>query len=234
MKITTDLSQALLGRAGAPHTRASITPPPHLRAQEAELSRIDRSISDRLNMERSLNEALSITQLSQSLLQKAMTVSSKLRSVAAQTIINGRTDSDALQSALSDIQSTMQQYGEHIAAPPMRQFLDGAREKAPEIGGDIERVIAATTAAVAGTVPPQGEIEAMRESLARGIEETGRSAVRIQENIREAISAMPVPERFAADRVVPSTTRQIEENPSAALNVQGNISRDSAFRLIGA
>jgi hypothetical protein len=218
MKITTDLSQVLSTRP-----QAQIPRSPQIasaRQQEQMQVRIDQSITDRLTMERSLNDAMSITQMSHTLLQKAMVVSSRLRSVAEQTIVSGRTDSGELQTAMAEIQGAMQQYGERIAAPAV-QAQEG-----------VQRVIAAAGAYQAGTAPGTQELNAIDRQLSGGLAETGRTVEQLQERLQALARSLPEPEGFNPGSAGPETARMITENGTLALNVQGHISREATARLI--
>ncbi|MBN1533721.1 MAG: hypothetical protein JXA20_13715 [Spirochaetes bacterium] len=222
MKITTDLSQVLSTR---PQVQVPRSPQIAPIQQERTQVRIDQSISDRLTMERSLNDALSITQMSHTLLQKAMVVSSRLRSVAEQTIISGKTDSGELQTALAEIQGAMQQYGERVAAPPVQAI--------PQVQNGVERVIAAAGAVQAGAIPDARKLNEIDRQLSGDLRETGRTVEQLQGRLQTLARSLPEPASFNPANTVPETARMITENGTLALNVQGNISRDSAVRLIG-
>jgi hypothetical protein len=223
MKITTDLSQVLSTR---PQVQAPRSPQiPSMKHLEQVQVRIDQSIADRLTMERSLNDALSITQMSHSVLQKAMVVSSRLRNVAEQTIMSGRTDSGELQTAMAEIQGAMQQYGERIAAP--------AVQATPLAQNGVERVIAAAEAFRSGTVPGTQELNAIDRQLSGSLTETGRTVEQLQERLQTLARSLPEPAAFNPGSAVPETARMITENGTLALNVQGHINREAAVRLIG-
>ena len=67
--------------------------------------------------DRSLGSAFSIAQVSNNIIQKAILISSRLKSIAAQAIASGKIDTSQMEIALSDINSTIDSYNLNVVAP---------------------------------------------------------------------------------------------------------------------
>jgi hypothetical protein len=185
-------------------------------------------------MERSLNDALNIAQISQSLLQKAMTVSSRLRNIAEQTIVTGRTDHDELRSTIADIQASMQHYGEVVAPPPVSVTGGGQIPPMPQVMRDVRQVVAAVDQLGTGTVPDAGAMDGLNASLQSQSVEAGHAVADIQGRLQGVVGSYPLPADFNAASAVPATSDLIVMNPAPALGVQGNLNRDAVVRVLGA
>ena len=60
-------------------------------------------MTKRLRRERSLENALSIAQISQQLIQKVMTITQQLKQIANQAMTTGRVNTDELNRVVADI-----------------------------------------------------------------------------------------------------------------------------------
>lgn len=67
--------------------------------------------------EKAIVDALIIAQSSRELLQKAIIISSKLKSIASDTLLSGHVDIDELNNQISGIQDSIIHYGEKLEIP---------------------------------------------------------------------------------------------------------------------
>ncbi len=87
-------------------------------------------------------EAMVLAQISKSVIDKAIAISSRLRSMAGQALATGVIDNEEVQTELSRMQGTISQYGEKIFTPApdvgevKEQFIENA-QRVQEIGENI-------------------------------------------------------------------------------------------------
>jgi hypothetical protein len=92
--------------------------------QSSQDLKLQQTMLNRLQRERALGDALSVAQMSRSLIQKAIIISSQLRSIASQALTPGGIDQNELNQVVSTIDSSMQQFGEIILPPVTIQTVN--------------------------------------------------------------------------------------------------------------
>jgi len=234
MKIRTDVEQILQNRPPVTFVKTQQNIINSQPMQTAVARTMDQPVMDRLNMERALNDSLNIAQISQSLLQKAMLVSSRLRSIAVQSIISGRTDDNELRSAMAEIQTSMKQYGEIVSSPQVNATGANRIPQIPQVRGDIDQVLAAAGQFENGTIPEATVITDIQGQLSERLNQTGQAVSRIQGQLRYVMESYPLPGNFNTAVTIPATADLITKNPASALGAQGSIGRETAVRLLGA
>ncbi len=218
MKIQTDFHMRVQVAAGQSYTEKTRPTIPDL--QQA------RGLERRIQLDKSLNNALSIAQMSQNLILKAMTISHRLRSIASESMVSGNLNRNELRNAISEINSTITQSSavETVVYPPTLPDPD-----LPNIREDL------TILRNSAGAFEQGRLADM-EALATTSASLENKSIRNQEleirllgsiNITPGSQAEPAP-----GNLVQETKSQVIKNPGMAMEVQGNISRDFAQRLI--
>jgi len=232
MKIRTDVSDAVYrqpksliqergveARTAAERSRPSIDP------------QLAQSITSRMNTERSLGEALSIAQASQSLLQKALIISSQLRNMAAQAVTTGKVNSSDLEIALSDINSSFSSYNNALVSPVSTYAIP--KPGLPELPGikpELEEVAATAMSMRNGAVPDRNKFQEIEKTIVQksGIYDSfiagASSGLRdlsasYGEGLRSGFDGYRVPRDLIAG------------NPRQAMAAQGNISPQDVYRI---
>jgi len=233
MKIRTDVNDILSQRAYVPSSRSQSAPVIRNTAPQQVDLRQSRGLTERLNNERSLNDALNIAIMSQSIIQKAMLVTSRLRSIAAEAMNGGRVNAGEVQTALADIQAAMQLHGERITPPPQMSSIHTDIAKIPAVSGDAEAVADIAQGMQKGNIPDPETFHGLLERLNARSGEMNTAIQALQSSISSNASRYPYLGSFNPLRAVPETSASIVSNPQTALSVQGNISRDNAGRILG-
>ena len=233
MKIRTDVNEVMYqkpARVGNSQGAKRGSP------RETSSARIDsqllQSISSRINSEKSLNEALSIAQASQTLLQKAMVVSSQLRNIASQAVVNGRVNSAELDVVLSDINAAFSDYNGGLTGP-VRAFLDAGPEAPalPGIDNDIEAVRSIAVSLQEGRVPDMPYIDQTMQDISGKFE---RYTASIDQYTRLLRSDRAMREVFSSDVSGSQAMNSaiIVNNPETSLMAQGNLTHDGVQKVL--
>jgi hypothetical protein len=181
-------------------------------------------------MDRALGEALGIAQLSQNIIQRALTVSMRLRSIAASAVITGSVNDSALSEAMSDIRGVLEDYGERLPSPP-RTAPSGAGIELPDIRGPVGALRDVAVALGRGEHRQERALDDINGGLAERAITLSRSEdtlVRLMGNGR----SVEVLDETSANRLATSAVNFITVSPSSAVMAQGNISLAYADRLI--
>jgi len=231
MIIKTDIKNLSLGNAS--FIRKTTDVPLYRDIQEnPRLS--TKSISDRLSVERSLGDALSIAQMSQNVIQKALSISSRLKGIAAAAMATGSVNTQALNETLNDIRSTMDFYGEKVPSPmqsgaapssakiieipDMREALSSVRD----LAGTLEK----------GIYNQSDRIEALSRNLNDLLTQYRITENRITDLMRETAAGFTPATPTRSGELLGKITAAITSNPDYALSVQGNINHNVAERLM--
>lgn len=228
MKVTPDvtINQARRVSRGRPQgvkAPRNSTGSPQNRAADLELQ---QGIGNRLTMDRSLADALSIAHVSSSIIQKAMVVSSRLRNIAAEAVASGKVDTAALQETVSLIPADLDRFGEAVQGPP--QIL-------PDSGEAID------------VTDVMKEVAVMAENLGQGSIPGGEAFDRLDETLKTRGAELAQLSRGLEAEIAPSgavfrdytpdlprqTAEAIIGNPNQALIAQGNIIPETASALKG-
>lgn len=231
MKVTPDVTSNPLRRASKETERIDSRKNSINSPQNRALSQsLEQSIGSRLNMEHSLADALTIAQVSASLVQKAMVVSSRLRNIAAEALASGRIDATALQETVSQIPEDLTRYGERYQSPP--QVPVEPAPVAPPPRDDLAEVmgrIRETAGSMEGGNIPEGiTFDEIDRSLG-----TADRAVKMEVNSYEAeiFQATGVSLREVSPPMPESVALSIAGAPEKALAAQGNIVPEAAAVL---
>jgi len=227
MKITTDVNPAGIRPGGNVSPRSS-TENRSINASDAKLA---QDIIAKTQREKSLVDALAIAQSSRDLVQKALTVSSRLMSLASEAMITGRVNTDEVARQMSSINNSMGNYGESVFAPAghntypeedtKEKFIQNyrqLREKGLVLlsGKPVEKnEFEPITANLKGTV------KEMDSKIKNYSAELGKVKITDHQNLNYP-------------RVNKNTAESVINNPAKALVSQGNINYEIAGKLTGA
>lgn len=231
MKVTPDVTSTnlrpLQKDAGRIESRKNSINSPSNRAVSQDLQ---QSLGNRLSMDRTLVDALTVAQVSTSLVQKAMVVSSRLRNIAAEALAGGGIDSTALQETVAQIPEGINRFGSTVQPPPR---VPSERDIP---GGE--------------TAFPASAIETLRSTaagLAEGRAPGNEVFDRVDAQLREGETALQGRVESFRSEIYQATGVTMDENPSAtveqmaaaitgapgnALTAQGNIIAEVAADLI--
>ncbi len=186
----------------------------------------NQSLADKLRLERSIGDALSIAHISQNLIQKAILVSSRLQGITSQAINTGKMNNNEVSSVLSDINATISNYGEQVIQPvqtrPIQQI--DAVAGLPDIRNDLTDL-----KKVAENVNNSNNVAGLNtvQKTAADLNDKLEITRDIQINIQKAFVKQldrSIPENSLNElNSAAKTADLIVSNPMQALKSQGNI-----------
>ncbi len=201
-------------------TQAAIRPPAsnrngyqatHIRNQNGPMLR------------KSLGDALSIAQVSQSLIQRVFAITFRLKSIATEALATGRINAGELDIALSDIRNTLGDFGESIPSPPLTS--QGATVSIPEVP-DISTEIRSVQDIAGDLKNGAAGVGDKIESLTKGLGEKYRDLKISEEGIIKMLGGPgPQTNKGAAgsEELLSRIKTDMNKNPGQALTIQGNI-----------
>jgi hypothetical protein len=230
MIIKTDIRNLSLGRAA--YTRKTPEAPLHRNVQESTTISA-KSISDRLTIERSLGDALSIAQMSQNVIQKALSISSRLKGIATAAMATGSLNTQALNETLNDIRSTLEVYGEKAPSPMQSVATPSAKIiEVPGMRGVLSSVGDIAGALEKGSFNQSDRIETATRNLNELLTQNKIAENRITDLMRETAAGYAPSTPARSRELLGQITAAITNNPDFALSVQGNINHTVAERLM--
>jgi hypothetical protein len=171
--------------------------------------------------------AMTLMQTASGIVQEALNVSSKLRSIALTTMATGVVDTNDIAQTLVGIKTSLQQNGgQGFVSPAVQQVSDNFRPvENPDITGigkDIDKLIK-----IAGSGKPDPkELSTVEQSLIRRQEEM---AGQIENTGRKFDASYSYGKSIASKEEYSS---MIRENPAQSILSQGNIRPDIVSSLI--
>lgn len=181
-----------------------------------------------------ISRALSLSRLSQQIIQQALSVSMRLKAIAAEAAMTGTVDRASLAASMAEINKTLGRYGEHLVPPADSNIDNDSKEYSPRFQ-DLRLYL--------------NRLSSITEHLDRSHLGVEQALHKIENELSDRLSAAVTQEidslsRFApttrnADRpenfhALASSSRQfILSHPNAALNAQGNIATAAVVRLTG-
>lgn len=196
-------------------------------------TRSSSPVLNRAGFERALGDAFSIAQMSQNIIQRAMTISSQLKSIAANAIASGRINTQELAATLSEMRSALGRYGEQVAAPPQINAPSSVKiPEIPDISAEMKSLREISTGFQEGHFDRvsaiDGVIGRLGDKLAASVAAGDAIAGLMKGTGYTGRLEQPVPPDALAARV----TEKIVSNPGTALAAQGNINYTTADRLM--
>ena len=215
MKITTDVNYAGIRPAGGISSRSQVPVSSNTTVLNNQLTDV---ITAKLQRDRAMVDALTIAQSSRALIQKAMDISARMRSIAFQAMTTGSVNIQELGTEIAGIQGTMQTYGEIISIPVSNSA--GRSIPSADFAKQLDNMsFAAEQLTSGGRIDPE-TFTAINSRLTAIASDSDKQVADITaalglsgKNSTALNNVMPVSR--AADMIV--------TNPEMSLTVQGNI-----------
>jgi hypothetical protein len=244
MKITNDINDGYQGKI--PASVKSGSGNANIRRESREEiffdQKIAHSLTSRLESEKRLSEALSMVQTAHSVIQKAMSISSRLRGMAGEYIVKGKADHDELNRIISEIKSYTSANAKGqtmtITMPPLSEGSVNTSKKPvsiqlPDASDDLKRLSGAAEELQAGKKPSPEMFTDIEKSL------TTKSAIAVSAMktvlphmnmiMDEHLSRSNIKD---AGKAAESVSVAIEKNSVSALYAQGNIRKENVKALL--
>ena len=191
------------------------------------------ALANRFRMERSLGDALSIVQMSQNVIQRAISISGQLKNIASNAIASGKVNTQALDEALSEMKSTFTAYGQQVANPGQLYTMPSAKiVEIPDIRSEMKSIRDITYNLENKNYAQTGRIESVNAALNEKLKAFGAAENKITALMRDfGTDSMPSPQTHSLE-LASRVTSVIIANPEFALTAQGNINHNAAGRLI--
>jgi hypothetical protein len=188
---------------------------------------------NRTGVERALGDAFSIAQMSQNIIQRAMTISFQLKSIAANALASGKINTNELSTTLSEMRSTLGRYGEQVAAPAQTALPSSVKlPEMPDISDEMKSLREISAGFHEGrfnAIPAiNGVISRLGDKLTASVT-AGDSIAGLMKGSSEAVR-LEHPAQPGA--IVTQLKEAIVSNPGNALAAQGNINYLAADRLM--
>lgn len=170
-----------------------------------------------LSAKRTQLDALIIAQVSKNVLDKALVISSRLKSIASAAFLTGRIDNEEVMTQLSHIQGTMSQYGERVLTP-----ISDKSNSRGEFLENAERV------RVFGEKLAKGDLE--KEDLKQIDESIGnfkKSSRNANLSVQSDLAYVSLDRKSSQDNVK-EVSSGISREPESYMMVQGNITLANA------
>ncbi|HPS56564.1 MAG TPA: hypothetical protein PK514_00530 [Spirochaetota bacterium] len=214
MKITTDVNYVGMRPAGSVSSRIQVPSTVNTAAQNNQLA---NEMTVRLQRDRAMMDALTIAQSSRALVQKAMDISARMRTIAFQAMTTGSVNVQDLGNEIASIQGTLQTYGEIVSIPVsdsgnrgvvIAEFMNqvnnmstGAEQLAS--GGKVDPEFFTKINSSLSAIASESDIKI--NNMAAYLGSSGKNLAAVKSGYTAAVSEM------------------IVTNPELSLTVQGNI-----------
>jgi hypothetical protein len=209
MEIRTDLV-----RPSETYSRASSAAPARQNPQNQPAVNIQQGSS-----RRELINAMSLMQTASGIVQEALNASSKLRSLAMSTMVNGDTNYTEIAKTMAGIQSSLQQYGTPVLSPPVNESKP-VQHNLPDIGRELETIGAM---AQKKSVDPE-ILSSAEKKLMQAASDIDTRLASAQRDFGAVSVKSPVSAYDLA--------RSLPGNHQQALSAQGNIIQETAGTLL--
>lgn len=199
-------------------------------------------VSERRAGEHSVSEALSIAQMAQHVLQKAMEISSRLRNMAMDAMAARPVDYREIAAASAELSAAMGEYAGRFGAealPPAaigpKYGAEGVRPASENLGAAIKEISSFASDLGEGRAVELSRIESLRSRLENGLAENERAVTGLtKQGLDMAREYTGVGGTSEAGGLRIALLEAIGRDSKTALLAQGNISRDTAAVLLDA
>jgi hypothetical protein len=192
-------------------------------------SRIQNEVSKGLQRERAQIDALIIAQVSRDLIQKAITVSARLQSVAIEAFTTGEVDTFEVRKQVSFIEADIADYG-GVMASSVKVPLPEPAGKRTDLNKEFGRLKNSGQEILAGEKIDPRVFETISGNLLRESDVLGKSIDNFYSGFRTAIVGSTGTEESAA--AGKKLSASIADNPAQALTAQGNLNPEAAGNLV--
>ncbi len=200
-----------------------------------------KALTTQVRNARNLIDAISISLIAQSLIQKAITISSRLRNISQEALITGKIDTLEYDRSISDINASLRGIDNIYTSPILRAYSDirtgdtnrvNVNNKVPDIRNEIDFLINLTSKR---GIPEKNDIERIDRTI---------------NSLKEVIEKIDIPpfmemRKYSykltnydnsmnardSQKIIKKVGSQILNNPEMALVAQGNIHKASVANL---
>lgn len=172
-------------------------------------------------------DALIIAQMARSFMQKAELITSRLRSVAMETMISGKINEGEFKEALTGISSSLNEVNESFAPAIVYSGAGGINPDAAivdfsEMKRNVDRLKTITSDLMEGKIPDMKEFDVIAVSFNRKASAINDTFIQIKKSINPD---MPGDFEYYPDlhSFVSDLGKQISGTPDAAFLSQGNL-----------
>lgn len=170
--------------------------------------------------QRSMTDALIMMQKAQSIVSQALSVSSRLQNIAAESMTTGRVNREEITREVSSIDAQLGQFGTGVIQPPQ---ADGETDTtADRIRAEVAAIRQGVSSASDGE-----EFVAISARLNRISAELASAAGAVERNLIPGETAGRAPGVLATE-----TAAAIRGNAASALTAQGNLATGTAYSLV--
>ena len=221
MKITTDVND-IAGRA----SQLKSNPQKIQEFHDKNAESANNSIRERLGAEKGLGDALSLVQASQSIIQKALVVTSQLKNMASRALNTGKINQNEVSRMQSEINSSIRDFGHAVTIP----VQSGNPYGIPDLKDSMDGLKGISAKLGSGNMPSGEEITKVSDGLKTKFKSLEKSEKSLNNSIIGSVNFAPSKINDAGTAIDDLKSR-ITQNPSGALAAQGNINRGNASRL---
>jgi len=191
------------------------------------------AMANRLRTERALGDALSIVQISQNVIQRAISVSTQLKNIASNAIASGKINTQALNEALSEMRSAFNAFGEQVYNPLQLYTIPSAKiVEMPDIRSEMKSISDITNNLENRNYAQAGRIESVNAALNDKLKAFKAAEDKITVLMRDMTAGYATDIRMRPGELANRVKSEIINNPVYALAAQGNINHNAAGRLI--
>jgi len=195
-----------------------------------------RWVADRRTDERRVSEALSIAQMAQHVLQRAVEISSRLRNMAIDAMAARRVDYREIAVVSAELSAAMGEYAAKFGSGTLPAVIAGMEDW--KAGGEglglaLREISSHAREAGEGRAVDLSRVDDLRRRIELGFSENERAVERLtRRGLEMARDYLPVGEVGDAGGIRMALTEAIGRDSRRALLAQGNIERDSAHLLL--
>ncbi len=190
--------------------------------------KVAQDVIAKIQRDKSLADALAIAQSSREMVQKAITISMRLMSLASEAMVTGRVNMDELATHMSSINGSMGNFGERVSVTVSGGQMP-VKETVVNIDDQLKNLGSKTMDMIEGKKVESREFEPVVENLRAAASEIDAKIKRYSGELGVSGAAI----NFGADysALNSKTAASIVGSPGSALAAQGNINYDMAGRV---
>lgn len=245
MKINTDVAQVIPGRFSANsysiHSKnKELFNNAAQKSENAYNQNLIQSIIEKQSSEKQLTDALSIAQMAQGVMQKALEISSRLNNIAMDAMVSKKINQNELDTVNSMIKSSFKEYTDRfdIAFIPIPTQAEKTGEIKPKtMNFDIKNEMAAlkdiSSEMNSGRIPSRENIESLSKQLGQKSAALNDAINSITDRGTELLRGYNADlTQPSAQKLVADTGSYLLNNYSAGLFSQGNVARENVNSLL--
>ena len=215
-------------------------PPVSERTAAPRAPKIDRepdhetrhTVNRRMEMERSLGDALSIAQMSQNLIQRVINISLRLKNISSGAIATGKVNTRELSEALTTVKNALGDYGETITNPVQSNAAPSSKiPELPDISGDIRKFREIAAEMKDGNYRQTERLDALTSGLNQKSGQVAAAETVITGRMKNTAAYSSPHTESDANELITRVRSAMESNPGAALYLQGNIRHGAAGKI---